>query len=734
MSHVAKKSNTKAKQNIESGIRGNVKVTHPGRGQGFRLRRRNYRARRAGRLTRNDVASAIAKPVSTGIGLSGSIVKRRKGTSSTVPIPQHGSIAYTHPSNPKSGILTGYSIVKNSGNKAELIGTTTTVSEVEHAFNLTDPSPFRDFAFGVYKRAKRCRISLSTADRTDYDLSDIHFGGSASADVITLLTEYFYEIYNDIASGKETIYDCPRNIAFMLQLFAFNNYALDGQVKKKTRWTMNSSSHVPLTPNQVNFIATLMTAPRMGFDFVTVPTVHSKPFVSTHKSGNGPNSKHNFVIYDNKVFGSIACVFDSTVGSSKYISTSNANVEQSQWPIIAALATPYDPTAVYDGHTNILIAIPPEILRQYIAYEDTLFDAMYIFSTDTSDTSQQLASYATEFTQAINALPYIMNTATALTTDPYHTQFNATNLAKLDQIVAFSRMVYAPFLSVATPATDGDWISFGICAAFRGPLYIPSIIHESIVGNTSCTTMSLQLSTGSWRGMIFHYSNTANTAITQLNVNAYVQFSQTMLRTRAFAKINHVPESTPSQAFIPSFFMRMSVTGSGTDPLELVYTPYSYNYIDHHNLNSLATSLWWPTLSNYTQGILSSLSLTVTMPSAVVPAQRALLIDYIFDYSYQADSSEIDHYLFKVRTNYLGLFGFLKGLAAKAGNAVSKLNAKVIKPLLSNPLVQTVAHIAGTALGGPVVGNMIDAGISMIQSSPPGDPATDHITDLAEGQ
>jgi len=47
MSHVAKKSNTKAKQNIESGIRGNFKVTHPGRGQGFRLRRRNYRARRA---------------------------------------------------------------------------------------------------------------------------------------------------------------------------------------------------------------------------------------------------------------------------------------------------------------------------------------------------------------------------------------------------------------------------------------------------------------------------------------------------------------------------------------------------------------------------------------------------------------------------------------------------------------------------------------------------------------
>jgi len=143
--------------------------------------------------------------------------------------------------------------------------------------------------------------------------------------------------------------------------------------------------------------------------------------------------------------------------------------------------------------------------------------------------------------------------------------------------------------------------------------------------------------------------------------------------------------------------------------------------------------MWWPTLSVYNNGILSSLSIVAQVMKDSIPSQRAMLIDFIFDFSYQADTSEIDHYLYKIRINYLGLFGFLKGIADKVKTAGTAIMNKVVKPILSNPLVQTVAHIAGTALGGPMIGNMIDAGISMISSSPPGDPTTEHTTDLAEG-
>lgn len=734
MTDVTKKSSTKAAKSHKSGINTYVKPKHPGRGAQFRSRKRNYRARRNGRHTTTDIFSAPQSTISTSFGISGSVTKRRKGTPNTVPIPQHGSITYTKPSNPKSGTLTGYPLVKGSTTKAELLGATTTTAESEISFALTDASPFYDFAVGVYKRAKRCRISLAQDDVTDYDLTKIQFGGANSTQAITLLTEYFYEIYLDINSGKETTYACPRNISFMLYLLSNNNYSLISGIKTKYVWVMTSATHVPLNSDQAVFIASLITSPRMGYDHVNVPAIHCKPFASTHKSGNGGNAKHGFVIYDAKFVGSVYGVFDPAIGASKYISLSSSQVEGSHWPLIALSSTIGTSPVNAEGHTDILIAMPPNILRQYLAYDDTMFDAMFIFATDNSDTTQVFASYAAEFTSAINALPYLLTQTAGVITDPYHQQFSATNLPLIDQLIAFSRMVYAPFLSVVNPTTAADWVSFGICAAFRGPIYIPSIIHESIVGNTSCTTMSLQLNSGSWRGMVFHYPNTGNISITAANVLSYVQFSQTMLRTRAFAKINHVPESTPSQAFIPSFFMRASGNAPNADPVELVYTPYSYTYVEHHNLVALATSLWWPTLANYTSGILSSLSLVVSMPTTAVPAQRALLIDYVFDFSYQSDSSEIDHYLFKVRTNYLGLFGFLKGLSSKVGNTVAKLNAKVIKPLLSNPLVQTVAHVAGTALGGPVVANMLDAGISMIASSPPGDPGTDHITDLAEGQ
>lgn len=712
-----RKSNT-----TRSGGKSNVATTgnsnQKSKTAGEKRRKLQYRQRR--RVQRN-TNRGLARPdqiVSSGFGLSGSVGGKRKGSSNVLPLPQHGSITYTKPSSKTSSTVQGYASVKGSTDKSEIIGSTTTVATTDQVIQINTPNYFRDFAVGIYKRARRCRIALCANETTPYDISHINLGADSTG-AIMVLTNYLHYVYRLIDEDQSAIPAIPRNIAFMFRLLGRNNYLVaEG---KKTMHKIILNGYVEPNHEVRALCASLIEAPRMGYDVVTCIPKHCKPFVTTHKIGASQTARHPFVVYDADDIGSVRCVYQSNGDLTKYISTSKAAVTGAHWPLICASAFDGDQAENYDGHTDTTVAIEPRVLRQYIAYEDCLFDAMYIFGTSNGDDTQKVSKYSAEFANIMSAIAL---------TQGFKDVYAPAQLSKLDEVIAFARMVYAPFLSVVDSDDNGDWTSFALCASFRGPVYLPSIIHESIIGNTSACTLSLRLNTGSWRGIIFHYSNVANIKITVANINAYITFSQSLLRARNFAKVNHVPETTPSQAFIPSFFIR-SLDAAGD---EVVRTPYSYTYIEHHNLTALATCLWWPTLSVYSNGILSSLSIVAQITKDSIPAQRAMLVDFIFDYSFMADSSEIDHYLYKIRINYLGLFGFLKGIANKVKNVGATIMNKVVKPILSNPLVQTVAHVAGTALGGPMIGNMIDAGISMISSSPPGDPSVEHITDLAEGQ
>jgi hypothetical protein len=612
-------------------------------------------------------------------------------------------------------------IVPNSQNKTTLQVTNDNVVTANISIGPTDDqNPFYNFAVGTYKRFKRSRLSLCIDDYTPYDIRKVttfpSFGAAMSA-----LTQYYYDRYTEALTSAPLTSVVPRNIGFLIRLLAHDMYSVDNGSKVVQTLVMTGSS--PLTKEVTNTISKLLRSQYLAYDLSEVLPTECKPFPSSYVTVSEKVKGHHFVKWSSKKFSSVyGFYYDPTNDSPAYYSVSNTKVNPVHWPIIACcalIADPAGPTPVGPPTISNSMAVPPNVLRQWVAFEDNLFDEEFILSTTYDSAVQNVTNSVVQITNDLA----MYNT----TTDFANFWTDPTNLASLDQLIILSRQIYAPFLAIPTPTTPAAIQAYSLISQCKGPLYLPSVVHECIIGNTSCLTLAVNRLSGLWRAKIFHYSNPDSVVFTMADLDDLTDFAERMFRTRVFAKMNSVPEATPSKAVIPSFFVSYPDLEGDS---KLFYSPYAYQYIDDHNLSVLATNLWWPTLNEVNNLVLASFNLPVVIPLTQMD-QTTYVIDYIFDFSFRSDTSEIDHYLSLVRINYLGSWAILQGLWKGAKSAANFVNNNIIKPALRDPAVQSIIHIASAATGIPGLATAVEAGISFISSTPPGAPSNIQSTDLS---
>ena len=434
--------------------------------------------------------------------MSGQRTIKRKGRAGVLVLPQHGQINFIDPSPITSATISNVSLVPGTEHNREDASETSTSSSATIQSPFNKPNILRDFAVGIYKRARRCRLVLASQEQNDYDISTIQIADSPD-DAINAIAIYLNEVYLTMRKCVEAIPVCPRNIAFILRYIGNKRYDLEGQIRRYEY--LDFGSLPTITDQQRTAIATLFRNERLGYQLVTVPPRHCKPFTSTFRSGVGKNAAHKFVVYDYDVLGSSMSYFGETSNGYLYVAANGISVATHTWPLLATCAIDFGMPSSADGNTCNTIAIHPGILRQYVAYEDMLFDAKYIFATSNGDPRQNLSLYKNEIQEMLKMWP---------NTSDFDDLFTPAFIASIQDVIEFSRSVYAPFLHIGDSKDLADWQSYSLCATFRGPLYLPGPIHESIVANTSCTTLSIVHSSrqspgGLWRGMIFHIPNVA---------------------------------------------------------------------------------------------------------------------------------------------------------------------------------------------------------------------------------
>jgi len=597
----------------------------------------------------------------------------------------------------------------NSGLSSNVVPTTITAG--------VRGNHFYDFATGIYKRIKRARLSLCDDDYTAYDLMKTSLFASYT-EALTAIEVYLYERYVELYNATPITAPIPRNIAFLLKLLARDNWYIHANVRQII---FLKSTYAAQSVDMKTKISKLLENNYLAYSLTNVISTTCKPFVSSYTTDVNGKKSHEFVVYRSQKFSSVYSFYqDKTNEAPLYSNCSSHGVNPAHWPIICTLSTMIDHTASVPSNNPLTYpnyTVSPDVLRQWVAYDDNLFDEEYALTTTWSGANELLSTDPTFWETKYNIYPG---------TEHFSEIFAAPTLDKMNQIIKFARQVYAPFLHVATFTSSDALKSFAICSQFKGPMHIPSVIHELIVGNTSCLSLSLNRDNKPWRGKFFHMPNPDSEVFKITDILDFQAVSQQFYSIRHFVKTNSFPEATPSKAIIPSFFLEYPDLEGDT---VLYYTPYSYQYIDAHNLSSLATNLYWPILNEVNSNVLASLNLACTIPKD--QRDDVNYVDYLmFDFSFQSDSSEIDHYLHEVRINYLGGFGFLSGLLNKAKHFGNSVINNVIKPALKNPLVQTIVHVGSEALGGPGVANMIDAGISSITTTPPGPPNNVHSLDL----
>lgn len=629
------------------------------------------------------------------------------------------SVTVYQPTKPSS-VASSAPLVPGSSTKDSLYATDLATNIVNVSLTAgAIGNPFADFATGIYKRVKRARLSIAPDDYTAYDLVKNNMFATYS-DALTAFEVYLFNVYMELINNTVVTAALPRNLMFLLKILARDNWYIQTNTINRIVYTASYPAQTAAVKAQVS---TILKNNYLAYTLAETITTTSKAFPSSVQQPSTYNGGHNFVVYSSKKFSSVYSFYqDKTGGAPSYFNCSNGSLNYMHWPIICTLSQPLTSSAALPSLNPITYpnyTVSPDILRQWVAYEDALFDEEYFLTTTWGGANELLSTDPAFWKPKYNVYPG---------TDHFDDVFTETNLVNMNHIIEFARNVYAPFLHVGSFTNAQAIQSFGIVSQFKGPMHMPSVIHELIVGNTSCLSLSLKRDTKAWRGKFIHFPNPRSEVYNTGNILDMQVASQLFYGIRHFVKTNSFPESSPSKALIPSFFLEYpDIEGDTT----LYYTPYSYQYVDSHNLSSLATNLYWPILNEVNTNVLASLNLACTIPKN--QADSINYVDFLmFDFSFQSDNSEIDHYLHEIRINYLGGFGFLSGLMNKAKKFGNSVLNKVIRPALKNPLVETLVHVGAEAIGGPGIANMIDAGITMISTSPPGPPNNTNAIDLSQ--
>jgi len=226
-------------------------------------------------------------------------------------------------------------------------------------------------------------------------------------------------------------------------------------------------------------------------------------------------------------------------------------------------------------------------------------------------------------------------------------------------MVKYARAIYAPFYSVGQMVTADQLLTFSTYSCFKGPMYIPSPLHEMAMFTPENTMLVVEKEHGpvAYQYFVAPFYQLME-APSLLAFQTTVELSIKLLQFRKFLKLNTVPEAYPMHGSLPHFFAMYKVPNRPV----LTVSPYREDYILRHNLNLLATSLAWPKFIEATELLMGAYTVVDVPTAGYQRAAYHVLASTMLDYSFSSDGFEMDAYYQKLRRSQLGLWSFLLGL------------------------------------------------------------------------
>lgn len=581
-------------------------------------------------------------------------------------------------------------------------------------------------------------------------------------------TQYFYEIYQALVSGKTSIPYIPRNICFMLNAWAKNRIVSysGNNTLIIMEWIIAASTMVPLTPLQTEKWATFFRMRQMAYDVVNVPVTESSSFPSSHS--DTPSSPVNHVKLTLSQIGSSYCFYEvDNVGNYIVYDTMMETVQTGSWWIKAALSFSISNKVIGETVSSWRgICVHPNTLAAWVAYADTVSDVPYVISA-----SYPYLPYVNKTTvpsQLAEFQSILFNLKAASSVAGVELTLGFFALSSNDQaeifraIFMFIGCIYSPFGLFAsgsmarlqdTTSKDLD-LRFAFATSYRGPSFFPSILHECQASLAESTiikatqygvTRTFQVfNMQFWPGISTTTENEPNglnaTNYSYYTVQQMIQFLtlwEGAFVYRKYLKMNMFPEFKVNKAIMPYFFLHVPYQRPGPAGIQLydgLVTPYSTKYIEDHNFQMLGRSLIWPKVYQISPSMVEWLSIVDIreLPAGSKPWNLTLtdlpLLGYLcIDSSYQSDSCEIDEYLKEMRSKHLGFFAALAALAP----SVISLGTSLFKAITKPSTVDAAMSTPQTKDDQIQTSNMSKAGISMLQQTTAGAPGSGGTLDLS---
>jgi hypothetical protein len=560
----------------------------------------------------------------------------------------------------------------------------------------------------VIKRAKKAKIAFAATDQTQYDI--YFMNGANISDMQLYLCDFFFYLYLQIKMGESSLPTHPRNVGFLLYLMAHNCISVNDGIK--TAYRFNSTTYVEPTSQVIAQVAQMFTIKQLNYITTNTIVQESSPLVSAeHHDANIPADHRAF---KSSHVGSSYCFYltpaatDPPTTTQRLVDASGFQPLPENWFVKGCLAgyasvNDYPYGAVWTG-----LAPQPWVIQQHVTYFDSFTDIPYAAVTVADQSEESVAIILQAMQGMAEANAYIIPWLATITPDVFA------------QIINFVRAVYAPFLFIQTVDLS-SYNYYGMVAAYPGPMYLPSILHEICITHSDWAAFRIDQSDRS--EMVAFYHQPYSLPFTFDAVLTYETIMVSALASRRYMKLNAAPEYKQTKAMLPNFFFNVLVQ----DPLAgtnyfVVYSPYSLSYINAHNLQILATGMWWPILQYFDKSIMAYCTPIMANLLPEVTNLNVMIGYMCLDFSYQSDGCELDYYMHRCRISYLGLWSLLAGLLGPVADIGANLLGTIFK------------H--GTGEKSPneksFANNLVDAGVSFVSQALAGSPGNGATQDMSQ--
>jgi hypothetical protein len=487
-----------------------------------------------------------------------------------------------------------------------------------------------------------------------------------------------------------------------------------------------------------------------------VPAYESGPFVS-HQPGdpekaaqhekltlNGIGSSYVYSVYDTDAttYALNDYLLSNTPLEVWWFKATIAVVESTQ----ALIPPPSVPFAqVYRG-----IAVPAGTIQQMLMYMDTYQDVPFVALTSfrferTAEFLNLLIDQLHLAAEDVLEWALLPNFEWPLPLQTEMGQF-------LQWLLELANSMYAPFGIWDTQYAIGNddlfYASMFYACNFRGPLYLPSVLVETLAIHVDSVILKTINGGVTRTCQYIHMATFPSTTGAQMpipidEVASIVDQALNMMRLRRYMKLNYLPENRPAKALAPYTAICVPADRNGQQ-VTIYSSPYEQRYIDDHNLQILTTCFIWPTL------VLAPVDMVATMTTVAMKqsvwydvmhhdgANLARVISCLMlDASYGSDGCELDAYFDKMRHSYLGFWQVLAGLLPNIISSGANLIKGILKPSTTNSMVgalgkaqDVLATVSSVSSGAGDMVKLAQAGLRSMQVTTPGPPSDGMSLDL----